>query len=79
MPIKYAFKHLVGSWLRHIEARTLKDSGGPCLSNFAAIEVGDRKCDGNSLTDSLVRNIGEGTIISRGKKLPNLYLELLET
>ncbi|KAL1127072.1 hypothetical protein V6Z11_A13G154500 [Gossypium hirsutum] len=65
MPIKYAFQHQVGTWFLNIEARTLKDSGSPCLSNFAAIEVGDHKCDGNRLTGSLVRDTREGTTICR--------------
>ncbi|MFQ6650399.1 hypothetical protein Gotur_022373 [Gossypium turneri] len=65
MPIKYAFQHQVGTWFLHIEARTLKDSGSPCLSNFAAIKVGDHKCDGNRLTGSLVRDTREGTTICR--------------
>ncbi|KAK6229879.1 hypothetical protein QQP08_021182 [Theobroma cacao] len=64
MPIKYAFHHQEGTWFLHIEARTLKASNGPCLSNFAAAEVGDHKCDGNHLTNSLVQNIGQEPMIS---------------
>ncbi|XP_021288663.1 uncharacterized protein LOC110419862 [Herrania umbratica] len=64
MPIKYAFEHQEGTWFLHIEARILKASDGPCLSNFAAPEVGDHKCDGNHLTNSLVQNIGQVAMIS---------------
>lgn len=75
MPIKYAFQHQVGTWFLHIEARTLKDSGSPCLSNFAAIEVGDKKCDGNRLTGSL-QNTREGATILRGRKKSNISVYL---
>ncbi|OMP04234.1 E3 ubiquitin-protein ligase UPL1-like protein [Corchorus olitorius] len=67
--MKYAFQHQDGSWFLHIEARTLKGSNGPCLSNFAAAEVGDHNCDGNHLINSLVQNIGQEAIISGGKEL----------
>ncbi|XWS09654.1 hypothetical protein CRYUN_Cryun39dG0007900 [Craigia yunnanensis] len=64
MPIKYAFQHQEGTWFLHIEAMTLKGSDGACLSNFAATEVGDHKCDGNHITNSLLQNIGQEAMIS---------------
>ncbi|XVF77068.1 hypothetical protein PTKIN_Ptkin14bG0010100 [Pterospermum kingtungense] len=56
MPIKYAFQHQKGAWFLQIEARTIKDSDAACLSNFAAIKVGEHKCDENYIASSLVQN-----------------------
>ncbi|XP_022716589.1 uncharacterized protein LOC111275500 [Durio zibethinus] len=64
MPIKYAFCHQERGWFLHIQARTLKASDWSCLSNFAATEVEDLKCDGNQRTNPLVQNIGQEAMIS---------------
>ncbi|XVE50855.1 hypothetical protein DITRI_Ditri01bG0197600 [Diplodiscus trichospermus] len=64
MPIKYAFQHREGAWFLHIKARTLKGSDGGCLSNFAAMKVGDHQCNVNHITNSLVQNSGPEAMIN---------------